>query len=58
MTYNTKQNLLGAICISEEIAYHLFSVDVHCSDTKNSVKLIRKSRWHSQHSKEKSKYKT
>ena len=49
LTYNTKRNLLGAISISNEIAYHLFSVDINGLNIKGSIKLIRKSRWHSQY---------
>ena len=45
--------LLGAICVSNEIAYHLFSIDAGFSDAKNAVKLIHKSKWHSQYSLEK-----
>ena len=52
MTYNTKQGFLGAISVTNEIAYHLFSVNADCSDAKNVVKLTRKSKWHSQHSEE------
>ena len=55
LTFNAKQNLLGAICLSNEIAYHLFSLDTNCSDTKNMVKLIRKSKWHPQYGSQYSK---
>ena len=51
LTYNEKQNLFGAICVSNEIAYHLFSVDPNCKDAKGMMKLSRKSKWHSQYSK-------
>ena len=44
-----KQNLLGALSVKNKIAYHLFSVDADSSDPKNTVKLIRKSKWHSQY---------
>ena len=56
MTYNTKQNLLVAISVRDKTAYHLLSIDVDYSDT-NKVKLIRRSRWHSQYSDEWSKLK-
>ena len=56
VTFNDKRNLLGAISVENEIAYHLFSVDIDSSDKKNTVKLTRKSKWHSQNSKSKCKF--
>ena len=49
LAYNAKRNLLGAISVSEKIAYHLFTVDTNSVNIKESVKLIRKSKWHSQY---------
>ena len=48
-TYNTKRNLLGAISLSGKIAYHIFTVDANCPKIKESVRLTRKSKWHSQY---------
>ena len=45
---NPRRRILGAIPVTGEIAYHLF--DLTTGKTGNIVKLIRKSRWHSQHS--------
>ena len=56
LTYNTKRNLLGAISLSGKIAHHLFSVDTDCVNTKESVKLLRKSKWHSQYTNERCKF--
>ena len=49
LTYNKKRNLLGAISVSGKIAYHLFTVDANYINIKECVKLIRKSKWHSQY---------
>ena len=48
MTYNPRRKILGALPLSQKIAYHLFSVDGYTSKTEEKVKLYRKSRWHSQ----------
>ena len=50
ITYNSRRGILGAVPLKEKISYHLFNVDSHASKTKDIVKLIRKSKWHSQHS--------
>ena len=50
ITYNSRRGILGAITLGREISYHLFNVDSNASKTKDIVKLIRKSKWHSQHS--------
>ena len=47
MTYNSRRGFLGAIPVVGEIAYHLYNIST--SKAGNTVKLIRKSRWHSQH---------
>ena len=47
-----EESLLGVINLSGKIACHLFSVDTHYVNIKESLKLIRKSRWHSQYSNE------
>ena len=56
LTYNTKRNLLGAISLGGKIAYHIFAVDANYLNIKESVKLIRKSRWHSQYDNGSSKF--
>lgn len=50
VTYNVRRNILGAIPVGGQIAYHLFTVDDYASDPNNIVKLNRKSKWHSQNS--------
>ena len=47
---------MGAICLNRNIAYHLFSVDTYCPNDRESVKLTRKSKWHSQYGNEESKF--
>ena len=49
ITYNSRRSILGAVPLNKKISYHLFNVDSHASKTKDIVKLIRKSKWHSQH---------
>ena len=51
-----KKHLLGAISLSEKIAYHLFTVDTNSVNIKESVKLIRKSKWQSQYGRQKCKF--
>ena len=55
LTYNSKRNCLAAISLRGKIAHHLFSIDTDCSNIKDSVRLIRKSKWHSQHGNEQCK---
>ena len=50
ITYNSRRGILGTVPLCEETLYHLFNVDSHASKTKDIVKLIRKSKWHSQQS--------
>ena len=52
VTYNPRRNLLGAMCVGEKTAYHLYNFDTSKSD--GIVKLFRKSGWHSQYSTKKS----
>ena len=47
VTYNSRRSILGAIPVEGKIAYHLYNFIT--GKTGNIVKLIRKSRWHSQH---------
>ena len=54
ITYNSRRRILGAVPIYGKISYHLFNVDSNASKTKEIVKLIRKSKWHSQYSKHQS----
>mgnify|MGYP000947881788 CR=1 FL=1 len=51
ITYNSRRSILGAVPIISKISYHLFNVDSNAFKTKDIVKLIRKSKWHSQNSK-------
>lgn len=48
VTYNARRNILGAISVTGKIGYHLFNIAT--SKTDETVKLIRKSKWHPQFS--------
>ena len=48
VTYNSRRNILGAMGVGGKTAYHLYNFSTSKSD--GIVKLIRKSRWHSQYS--------
>ena len=48
VTYNPRRNFLGAMCVEGKIAYHLYNFGT--SKSGGIVKLIRKTRWHSQYS--------
>ncbi len=50
VAYNSRRGILAAIPVPDKIAYHLFNVDAYASNTKEIVKLNRKSKWHSQYS--------
>ena len=50
ITYNSRRGILGAVPLYGKTSYHLFHVDSNASKTKDIVKLIRKSKWHSQSS--------
>ena len=54
VTYNPRRNFLGAMCVGGKIAYHLYNFGTSKSD--GIVKLMRKSRWHSQYRTEASNY--
>ncbi len=45
VTYNSRRSILAAIPVTEKISYHLFNVDAYASNTKEIVKLNRKTRW-------------
>ena len=47
VTYNPRRGFLGAMSVRGKIAYHLYNFDT--SKSNGIVKLIRKSRWHSQY---------
>lgn len=49
MTYNSKREILGAISTSEEIAYHLWKIEYSRQNSNDSVKLLKKGKWHSQY---------
>ena len=55
ITYNSRRSILGAVPVDQKISYHLFDVDSNATKTKDIVKLTRKSKWHSQHSKHQSR---
>ncbi len=50
VTYNPRRSILGAIPVTENIAYYLFAIDTNASNSSGLVKLNRKSKWHSQNS--------
>ena len=50
ITYNSRRGIFGAVPLYGKISYHLFNVDSNASKSKDIVKLIRKSKWHSQQS--------
>ena len=52
VTYNSRRGFLGAIPVTGEIAYHLYGVTT--GKVGNTVNFIRKFRWHSQQSTERS----
>ena len=52
MTYNSRRGILGAIPLYEKIAYHLFHIDVNASKSESIVKLSRKSKWSSRHTRD------
>ena len=54
ITYNSRRGILGAVPLYGKISYHLFNVGSHVSKTNDIVKLIRKSKWHSQYGKHQS----
>ena len=49
MTYNSRRNLLAAISVEKEMAYHLFKVGNDFSKGNYGAKLLRKTQWHSAH---------
>ncbi len=53
VAYNSRRSILGVIPVTKRIAYHLFKIDANTSNTKETVKLNRKSKWHSQYSAQK-----
>ena len=48
MTFNSRRNIIGAIPMQEQIAYHLFKVDAGASKAKDIVRLCRKTKWYSE----------
>lgn len=48
VTYNARRNLLGAIPLNKQITYHLWDVAYSGQKSNYDVKLLRKSKWHSQ----------
>lgn len=52
ITYNPRRNLLGAIPIGGQLAYHLFKINTDAAKTskpEDIVKVVRQSKWHSQY---------
>ena len=47
VTYNPRRGFLGTIPVTGKIAYHLYNFTTEKAG--NIVKLIRKSKWHSQY---------
>ena len=47
MTYNSRRGFLCTMPVTGLLAYHLYNFTT--SKTGNTVNLIRKSKWHSQH---------
>jgi hypothetical protein len=48
VAYNSRRGILAAIPVSERIAYQLFTIDSSASNTKETVKLTKKTKWSSQ----------
>mgnify|MGYP000913279474 FL=1 len=48
VAFNPRRNILGAMCVKGKIAYQLYNFGTSKSD--GIVKLIRKTKWHSQYS--------
>ena len=49
VTYNPRRNILAAISISGEVAYHLFSIETTAGKRNYSAKLLTKAKCHPQH---------
>ena len=49
VTYNLRRSILGAISVGGKISYHLYNFSTSKA-SNNIMKLIRKSKWHSQYS--------
>ena len=49
VTYNSRRNMLGGICLGGGVAYHLWNIDANASRVDDIVKLSRRSRWHWQY---------
>ena len=50
MTYNQRRGSLGAISLSEKIAYHLWNIECIGGKSESEIKLITKAKWHPQYS--------
>ena len=48
VAYNPRRNILGALSLEGQIAYHLFSIDTHPLVVDQTVKLLRKTNFPSQ----------
>ena len=46
VTYNSRRNLLGAICVGDQITYHLFKLETHSLRHGDIATLCRRSKWH------------
>lgn len=49
VAFNSRRNLLCALPVKDEYAYHLFSVAYTASKSIYDVKLLQKAKWSSQH---------
>lgn len=48
VTYNSRRGILGTIPCTRKMGFHLFSVGYSGQKGNYSVKLLKKSKWHSQ----------
>lgn len=45
MSYNSRRNILGAVPLAGEMAYHLWNVGYSTKKSGYSVNLIKKAKW-------------
>lgn len=50
VTYNSRRNILGSISLGGKISYHLYNIEYGGQKSNYCVKLLRKSKWHSEYS--------
>lgn len=49
VTFNARRKILCSISLRGKVAYHLHSVGYSQKTGRESVQLLRKSRWHAQY---------